>query len=80
MWTLKQIINFFLIWFTVLIVLTCIGVGFERWFLGAEGGRSVLFPRGLGLLLMAIAVPCTVLIGRATGALEGPKNEGSDLD
>ena len=76
MWTLRQMINFFLIWFTCLILLTCLGVAFEKTFLGVEAGRSELFPRGFGLLLMLLAVPCTVLIGRATGLLDGPDKNG----
>lgn len=75
MWTLRQLINFSLIWLSCLILLTCLGVAFEKTFLGLEPGKSELFPRGFGLLLMLLAVPCTVLIGRATGWLDGPDRE-----
>ena len=75
MWTHRQIINFTLIYFIVLIALTCAGVAVEKFFLGVEPGRSELFPRGFGILLMLLAVPCTVLIGRATGLLDGPTRD-----
>lgn len=72
MWTHRQIINFTLIYLSVLIALTCVGVAFEKFFLGVEPGRSELFPRGFGLLLMLLSVPITVLTGRRTGWLDGP--------
>jgi threonine/homoserine/homoserine lactone efflux protein len=71
-------INFSLLWFGCVILLTCIGVAFEKFFLQVEPGRSELFPRGFGLLLMALAVPCTVLIGNATGLLDGPAKGDSE--
>lgn len=71
MWTIRKMINFALIWFGCLILLTCIGASFEKFFLGVEPGRSELFPRGFGILLMLLAVPCTMLIGKHTRLLDG---------
>lgn len=75
MWTHRQIINFTLIYLAVLIALTCVGVCIEKTFLGVEPGRSELFPRGFGILLMLLSVPCTVLIGNRMGWLDGPDRE-----
>jgi hypothetical protein len=68
-------INFSLLWFGCVILLTCIGVGFEKFFLGVEPGRSELFPHGFGILLMLLAVPCTMLIGKHTRLLDGPASD-----
>jgi hypothetical protein len=75
MWTHRQIINFTLIYLVVLIALTCVGVGFEKFFLDVEPGRSDLFPRGFGILLMLLSVPCTMLIGKHTSLLDGPDRD-----
>jgi hypothetical protein len=70
MWTFRQILNFSIIWFIAVIALTCIGVGFEKWFMDLEPGQSYLFPKGFGLLCILLAVPITMLIGKSTGWLD----------
>ena len=68
---LRYIINFSLLWFVTLILLTLVGFMLD-WLIGGwVPGEQVPFDAEFGLILGVLAVPITLQVGRGSGLLRG---------
>ena len=68
---LRKFINLLIIWFIVLMALTCMGLALDLLIAGRFPGTEAPLDLEFGLVLGFLAVPITLQIGKGTGILRG---------
>jgi hypothetical protein len=68
---LRKFINFLIVWFIVLMVLTIMGLALDLLIAGRFPGTEAPFDIEFGLILGFLAVPITIQICKGSGLLRG---------